>query len=1375
MKAIYKILILISVLLLGGFSCYGQHTLSVELEVGTSAPFYPNEKCTLILRLTNHSSLVGTPSNLGMYHTLYDKDGNILSSSKLIANDNDPNNYGNWLFPLTDTERANGIVGKLEYTFLPSDIGYVEFTPFGYIVNDADGYFNTKIEDVSPLKVRVNCSEDNLSMLLFNYPGFGQGDYKDFITLDLLCQLDLSNQFSKVSEGPTYNDHFEILDEQKNSINDQTVVDFTNDLEKFIIYQPGVYYLKHTFNYSCYGGEGTSTREIKYTINSLDATTLVDETFLENFSAASLQIYCDPLDLGGNYNYIKHKDVNNEYFTLYRENESSEYVELTSKSNYAEYDITDLSDFIIHKPGKYKLKHAYSFCSDKRIEVVKFYDFDVTQLLNPYESSVCKACESNSNLCESLEESFSNSNYGNFKSISLVYRNDCESENKQFPSELTNGIKFLNVYYGNTIYLDFISSDCLQNKKFKFTNIADPTDYKWFYDNEITFTGDLFKNGGVFLLEAKTDIDACNVFSSSHSRTLKVYVCVTTILEPKYKNGNLTLCQEDPLDLGYKFEHEEIHYPVEYYEWAFDPTKVFKINDEYFTLLQLLEEGSGFEYLSNENKISDNNIDDANSHLGEKWIEIRSIYTKDGKTVKSSQFTDGAIKKVNVSLSRPAPFDPNRPEYKAQNIIEVNANEELNISDFIHDKFTNSKGQKISYSGVLSYIDITNSKDYKNKKARRIGNNNDTFILTEEVTKKEFLVYREANYPHYYYDEKNKEIVYEYKLLQSDPTRLVFVGKPTIKESVICPYKFKFVNQFNASISGVKIDYIWETFDSNNKKPEGGESNYNTFIFDYALNAEGKPNENYEVHLKVNYTLLDDFNFGFSNEGCNNDQEFPLEIKIEGKPTKIAPLSVPALFDFGITTYHTPDSRIYENGLSISAISYDDKWFIDGVSNFERIKLNNLSPWIGGYSGTWRPHKTFTYLVNRQNTFTLHNSYVKVKEEGVMPIESFKWKGNATMIFPEEQEKWINTTTSSKYGKRGQGIESKDALGNFGAALYIHNGEYVKAVVSNARQNEMFFTSFEEDNNDAFFSNTFTYRIPVIAGKGMLAVVGDYQEKLDEIFTYDQSVVFVKGVEYQKEIPSTFIYKALVSCKFDYLLDETNLDHDTIFPEMDEEGGNEKRYTLMGLDGFGMQELDDWKGEIIAHKIDENLKIIFQENDLSHLISTTEAHTGNNSLRIVGTENIKLKHLDLEKNKKYTISLWVKGDDANQTIQSFEDQFAINIEGITFTPRGLIIEGWQRLEGTFTYNQEKFEGLTLAFSTTDNEEVYVDDLRIYPANAKLQTYYYHPSNYRLMSISDENNFATFYSYDEEGNLQLTRKETVNGILTLQEVQSNIVN
>jgi hypothetical protein len=67
----------------------------------------------------------------------------------------------------------------------------------------------------------------------------------------------------------------------------------------------------------------------------------------------------------------------------------------------------------------------------------------------------------------------------------------------------------------------------------------------------------------------------------------------------------------------------------------------------------------------------------------------------------------------------------------------------------------------------------------------------------------------------------------------------------------------------------------------------------------------------------------------------------------------------------------------------------------------------------------------------------------------------------------------------------------------------------------------------------------------------------------------------------------------------------------------------------------------------------------------------------------------------------------------------------------------------------------------------------MDDVRIQPFKSTLKTFVYDPKNLWLVAELDNQNYATFYNYDEEGTLTQVKKETVKGVQTLKTTRSNI--
>lgn len=147
--------------------------------------------------------------------------------------------------------------------------------------------------------------------------------------------------------------------------------------------------------------------------------------------------------------------------------------------------------------------------------------------------------------------------------------------------------------------------------------------------------------------------------------------------------------------------------------------------------------------------------------------------------------------------------------------------------------------------------------------------------------------------------------------------------------------------------------------------------------------------------------------------------------------------------------------------------------------------------------------------------------------------------------------------------------------------------------------------------------------------------------------------------------------------------------------------------------------------------------------------------------------------------KNYVVSAWAKEEKIGTILTSYDDAtLRIVIPGYgeyDFHPEGEIIDGWQRLEGQFFLPDGYEEIVVKLLNTLGNSSalVYFDDVRVAPTNANLKTFVYHPVNKKLMAELDNQNYATFYEYDDDGELIRIKKETSKGIVTLKESRKNI--
>lgn len=145
--------------------------------------------------------------------------------------------------------------------------------------------------------------------------------------------------------------------------------------------------------------------------------------------------------------------------------------------------------------------------------------------------------------------------------------------------------------------------------------------------------------------------------------------------------------------------------------------------------------------------------------------------------------------------------------------------------------------------------------------------------------------------------------------------------------------------------------------------------------------------------------------------------------------------------------------------------------------------------------------------------------------------------------------------------------------------------------------------------------------------------------------------------------------------------------------------------------------------------------------------------------------------------KLMVVSAWVKEDKdckclsyTGNAIDFIFYEGGSQISTVSKYPSGNIIEGWQRYEDTVQVPSTA-DSMTVKLRNTTSVPVYFDDLRLFPHNSNMKSFVYHPTSLRLLAELDENNYASFYEYDDEGTLIRVKKETERGIKTISETRS----
>lgn len=149
--------------------------------------------------------------------------------------------------------------------------------------------------------------------------------------------------------------------------------------------------------------------------------------------------------------------------------------------------------------------------------------------------------------------------------------------------------------------------------------------------------------------------------------------------------------------------------------------------------------------------------------------------------------------------------------------------------------------------------------------------------------------------------------------------------------------------------------------------------------------------------------------------------------------------------------------------------------------------------------------------------------------------------------------------------------------------------------------------------------------------------------------------------------------------------------------------------------------------------------------------------------------------------KEYIISAWVREEsfvgksgvsEAALQVDFLDIHGAVVQSTNQFLPQGSLIDGWARIFEKFIVpvNVTNLRVNLLSLGTND---VYFDDIRIFPSDGSMKSYVYDPVSRKLVAELDEQNYASIYEYDEEGQLVRVKKETERGVMTIKEVRSNL--
>lgn len=336
------------------------------------------------------------------------------------------------------------------------------------------------------------------------------------------------------------------------------------------------------------------------------------------------------------------------------------------------------------------------------------------------------------------------------------------------------------------------------------------------------------------------------------------------------------------------------------------------------------------------------------------------------------------------------------------------------------------------------------------------------------------------------------------------------------------------------------------------------------------------------------------------------------------------------------------------------------------------------------------------------------NSVTNIRRDGELKKWVPYWNFGSPNLVESGYSRWVWNSEITRFNKRGFEIENKDPLGRYNSGLYAYSQSLPVAVAQNAKYRQIAYEGFED----------YSYS-PDSSGR-----LCPPQRDLDFSF-------FINKISAAEKH----------SGKSSLLL--ANSDSVTLSVNVVTAGFDTAKTTVSSRINTGL-----------CYKMDS----LFTP-DVNGIVTPVFSPTQGDSM---------------------VIGAWVKesqdckcnGYVNNRIVITYFNGASQIAASAILLPSGNIIEGWQRYEQViFIPSAATRLEIKLKNTSPSANNIYFDDFRIHPFNSNMKTFAYSPINLRLMAEMDENNYASFYEYDDEGTLVRVKKETQKGIKTIQETKS----
>ncbi len=382
-----------------------------------------------------------------------------------------------------------------------------------------------------------------------------------------------------------------------------------------------------------------------------------------------------------------------------------------------------------------------------------------------------------------------------------------------------------------------------------------------------------------------------------------------------------------------------------------------------------------------------------------------------------------------------------------------------------------------------------------------------------------------------------------------------------------------------------------------------------------------------------------------------------------------------------------------------------------------------VNPYVNNIRGVWRQKESFAYNSGR-NYEVKSNNNTNIRKDGLIndyhPFWLFK-DTSENGIYQSNHNKWVSSSTATLFAPEGNGLEEMDALGIYSSQLFGYNDLLSVAQASNARHSQIASDNFED-----YFS----------------AYVGCQREKHFD-FRNGLNLGQITLPTYAYDLLKVVNVLPIPSSTFAHAHIARDTAHTGLFSLCVNSGATHSNIRKLDYSDLALASGND---SLFRLKSVEDMITTFAPTNGRYVLSSWVYQTAE------------------DQNSLNTYS------DAYVNVKVFKDGTAIVDKN--YLASGKIIDKWQRIYGVLDIPTES-DSIRVTFVNNGESNAYFDDIRIHPFDSKMICNVYHFTNLKVIAILDENNFATFYEYDNEGSLIRVKRETENGILTIQESRKSI--